>query len=105
MGRRGLQLALVGVGAVATTFGALGVLQGGRGVVRGGTVSANVAFDPYPIITAVSQAKGLTLPIAGLSVPGTVQWTTTMAITGTVISVAGSIEITGTVTITNGPRV
>ena len=42
MGRRGLQLALVGVGAVATTFGALGVLQGGRGVLRGGTVSANV---------------------------------------------------------------
>jgi hypothetical protein len=26
MGRRGLQLALVGVGAVPTTFGALGVL-------------------------------------------------------------------------------
>ena len=66
------------------------------------TVSANVAFDPYPIITGVSNAKSLTLPIAGLSVPGTVQWTTTMSITGTVISVAGSIEITGTVTITNG---
>jgi hypothetical protein len=42
MGRRGLQRALVGVGAVATTFGALGVLQGGGGVLRGGTVSANV---------------------------------------------------------------
>src|SRR2546428_1248901 len=66
------------------------------------TVSASIACDPYPIITGVSNAKAITLPIAGLSVPGTVQWSTTMSITGTVISVAGSIEITGSVTITNG---
>jgi hypothetical protein len=42
MNRRGLQLALASVGAVATAFGALGVLQGAGGVFRGGTVSANV---------------------------------------------------------------
>src|SRR5215216_5530998 len=42
MSRRGLQVALTAVGAVATTFGALGVLQGGGAVLRGGTVSANV---------------------------------------------------------------
>jgi hypothetical protein len=42
MRRRGLQLALAGIGAVATTFGALGVVRCGGGVLRGGTVSANV---------------------------------------------------------------
>src|SRR5437773_5449255 len=66
------------------------------------TVSASVAFDPYPILTGISNAKNLTLPIAGLSIPGTIQWSTVMSISGTVVSVASSIEITGTVTITNG---
>jgi Domain of unknown function (DUF4345) len=42
MSRRGLQLALVILGTVGTTFGALGVAQGGSGVRGGGKVSANV---------------------------------------------------------------
>ncbi len=42
MGRRGLQLALATLGTVATAFGALGVAQGGAGVLGGGKVSANV---------------------------------------------------------------
>ncbi len=66
------------------------------------TVSASVAYEPYPILTGSSNARNLTLAIAGLSLPGTIQWSTTMPISGTVISVASSIEINGTVTITNG---
>jgi len=42
MNRRGLQLALAGIGTVATAFGTLGVLQGAGGVLNGGKVSANV---------------------------------------------------------------
>jgi hypothetical protein len=42
MQRRGLQLALTTVGAVAVVFGALGVVKGGDGVLDGGKVSANV---------------------------------------------------------------
>ncbi len=42
MNRRGFQLALAGIGTVATAFGALGVVQGASGVLNGGTVSANV---------------------------------------------------------------
>src|SRR5881394_2409013 len=40
--RSGLRLALAGIGAVAATFGTLGVVQGRRGVLNGGTVSPNV---------------------------------------------------------------
>ena len=40
--RSGLRLALAAIGAVATTFGTLGVVQGSRGVLNGGTVSPNV---------------------------------------------------------------
>jgi hypothetical protein len=40
--RRGFRLVLASIGAVAATFGTLGVIKGGRGVVDGGTVSPNV---------------------------------------------------------------
>jgi hypothetical protein len=40
--RRVLQVALSIIGAVATSFGALGVLRGAAGVHRGGDASANV---------------------------------------------------------------
>src|SRR5439155_26657195 len=66
------------------------------------SVSSSVAFDPYPIITSTSNWKNVTLAIASMTIPGTILWSSTMTISGTVISVASSIEITGTVTITNG---
>ncbi|HTD81484.1 MAG TPA: CARDB domain-containing protein, partial [Thermoplasmata archaeon] len=66
------------------------------------SVSSSVAFDPYPIITSTSNWKNVTLAIASMTIPGTILWSSTMTITDTVISVASSIEITGTVTITNG---
>src|SRR5256712_1186205 len=66
------------------------------------SVSSSVAFDPYPILTGVSNGKNVTLAIASMTIPGTILWSSTMTITGTVISVASSIEVTGTVTITNG---
>ena len=42
MTRQGLRLSLTIVGAVAVTFGTLGVLMGGDGVLHGGHVSANI---------------------------------------------------------------
>ncbi len=42
MSRRGLQLALTVIGAVAVVFGGLGVARGAAGVLEGGKVSANV---------------------------------------------------------------
>jgi hypothetical protein len=42
MSRRGLQLVLTVIGAVAVVFGGLGVVRGAAGVVEGGKVSANV---------------------------------------------------------------
>jgi hypothetical protein len=40
--RQGLRLILTLLGAVAITFGMLGVLMGGDGVLHGGDVSANI---------------------------------------------------------------
>jgi hypothetical protein len=42
MSRRGLQVTLAAIGAVATVAGASGAMRGPAEVVKGGPVSANV---------------------------------------------------------------